>query len=308
MPCASSRAVPSPFPPFQLRQVRDFSQLISGGFAFLRRHGRPLHRAILICCLPPLLFVIYLLGGAFNSIFGARPFGSDRDDIGGYLVLGAYAIGLLVALLLHALTHEFFRLYDQGQAMTTGLLLRRAFRKSLHYLGILVLTGLMLTGAIFLCVLVFALEEPVLNVVAVLVMIAAVLALLAMCSLASAAQALEAKGVAAALGRSWSLVRNQFWPTLGLGIVAGLIVLILCYLVQIIGSIVMVVFMAIGASIESQATLVPFFMALIFGLMFCVLLFTYPVPCACMMLKYCSRVEEEEGQGLRERIAGFGEL
>ena len=297
----------APAPPFQLRQVRDFSQLVSGGFAFLRRHGRPLYRAILICCVPPMLLVTYLLGGALDALFGSRTFGSEADN-SGYLALGAYVLGLLVALLLHAMIHEFFRLYDQGQDASTGLLLRRAVRMSLHYLGILALTALMLAGAVFLCALVFALEEPVLNVVAVLGMIAAVLAVLTMCSLASAAQALEAKGVATAMGRSWSLVRNQFWSTLGLGAVVGLIVLILTYAVQFIASMLMFVIVALGVSMQGQASAVPILMALILALMFCVLLIAYPVPCACMMLKFCSRAEEEEGHGLRERVAGFGEL
>lgn len=300
----------SPAPSFRLRQVRDFSQLISGGFSFLRRHGRPLYRAILVCCLPPMLFAVYLVGGAFSALLqmGTGEIEGTSAEYGGYLVVAAYALFLLVMLLLHAIIHEFFRLHDQGRPASTGLLLSRALRKSMHYLGILLLTGLMLTGAVFLLALVFALEEPVLNVVAALGMFAAVLALLAMCSLASAAQALEGKGVAAAMSRSWNLVRKQFWPTLGLGIVAGLIVLILGYLVQIIGSIAMVVVMAVGHSPESRSGLMPILMTVIFGLQFCVMLIAYPIPCACLMLKFCSRVEEEEGHGLRERIAGFGEL
>lgn len=300
----------SPAPPFQFRQVRDFSQLISGGFAFLRRHGRPLYRAILLCCLPPMLVAVYLLGGAtsaFLNLSSGNVEGTSAEH-GGYMVLGAFSLIALEMLLLHALVHEFFRFHDQGRPKSTGLLLGRALRKSLHYLGILLLTGLLLTGAVFLCALVFALEEPLLNVVAVLGMFAAVLALLAMCSLASAAQALEGKGVAAAMNRSWNLVRRHFWPTLGLGIVAGLIVLILGYLVQIIGSIAMVVIMAVGHSPESRAELVPIIMSVVFGLQFCVQMLAYPIPCTCMMLKYCSRVEEEEGHGLRERIADFGSL
>jgi len=301
-------------PSFELRQRRDFGQLISGSFALLRQHGRPLYRAIAVSCLPLLLFGAYLIGGAFGQIMGARnvdPFTSsgDRFAYGGIMIGAAYVLFVLLIVFLHALVHEFLRAHDRGEASsaTTGFLVKRALGRLFHYLGILVILGLMVAAAAFVFVLLIMLEEPVISVVAGLGMMAAVLAVTTYASLASAAQAIERTGVTSAMQRSFMLVRGDFWPTLGVSMVIGLIVGAIGYIVQLLGVVVMMVLMFIGASGDSDAMnpVMPIVMSVFFGLQFGVMLFTYPLPCACMVLKFCSRIEEQEGHGLRARIEAF---
>lgn len=301
-------------PPFELRQRRDFGQLISGSFALMRQHGRPLYRAIAVSCLPLLLFGAYLIGGGFGQMLGARtqdPFTStgDRFAYGGIMIGVAYLLFALLIVFLHALVHEFLRAHDRGEgsSATTSFLVKRALGRLFHYLGILILLGLMAGGAAVVFVLLILLEEPVLSVVAVLGMLAAVLAVTTYASLASAAQAVERAGVTTAMHRSFMLVRGDFWPTLGVSMVMGLIAGAIGYIVQILGVVVMMLLMFLGASGDPEAmnSVMPMVMSVFFGLQFGVMLFTYPLPCACMVLKFCSRVEETEGHGLRSRIEAF---
>lgn len=301
-------------PAFELRKSRDFGQLISGTFSLLRQHGRPLYRAIAVSCLPLLLFGAYLIGGGFSQMMGARtadPFTSngDRFAYAGLMIGAAYVLFVLLIVYLHALVHEFLRAYDRGESAsaTTGFLMKRALNRIFHYLGILIIFILLVAAACVVFVPLFMLEEPVLMVVGLLGMMAAAAAVSTFASLASAAQAIERTGVTSALQRSYLLVRGDFWPTLGVSLVMGLIVGAIGYIVQILGVAVMMLLMFLGASGDSEAmnSVMPIVMSVFFGLQFGVMLFTYPLPCTCMALKFCSRVEETEGHGLRSRIEAF---
>ncbi|MFZ1694512.1 MAG: hypothetical protein WAT74_15050 [Flavobacteriales bacterium] len=300
-------------PPFQLRERRDFGQLISGSFALLRQHGRPLYRAIGISCLPPLLFAAYLIGGGFSEITSnvgkGIVGGEDRAVYGGFMIAAAYGLFALLFVYLHALVHEFLRALDrrETQAITTAILVTCAVTRIFHYAGILIITGLMVAASTIVFILLFTLNEPVITVVSAIAMMAAVFAVFTYASLASASQAMERNGVTTSLQRSFKLVSGDFWPTLGVSMVMGLIVGAMGYIVQLLGMLVMMLLMFVGASGDNEAmnTLMPIIMALFFGLQFAVMLGTYPLPCTCLTLKLCSRIEEQEGHGLRSRIESF---
>lgn len=300
-------------PPFQLREHRDFGQLISGSFALLRQHGRPLYRAIGISCLPPLLFAAYLIGGGFSELTGnvgkGMVGGEDRAVYGGIMIAAAYGLFALLFVFLHALVHEFLRAHDRGetQAITTAILVTRAFTHIFHYAGILIITGLMVAASTIIFILLITLNEPVISVVSALAMMAAVFAVFTYASLASASHAMERNGVTTSLQRSFKLVSGDFWPTLGVSMVMGLIVGAIGYIVQLLGMLVMMLLVFVGASGDQEAMnlVMPIIMALFFGLQFAVMLGTYPLPCTCLTLKLCSRIEAQEGHGLRARIGSF---
>lgn len=296
--------------PFELRRRRDFGQVIGGAFAFARRHARPLYRAIAIACLPVALLAAFLLGDAYGGLLGLADAGKGPGLFAVILVLAFLLMGAAL-LLLHALTHEYLRLHDQGEARaaTTALLLRRALARLPHYFGIAMLTVLLLGLGSFVLAFLMGFGEPVLSVAAFFGWLAASLAIVAWASLASAAQAFERGAITRSMGRSFALVGGAFWRTLGLWFVLHLLVAMMGYVVQALGLLLMMGLMAFGAD-EPDALRgwLPAFMAVLFGLQMALALLTYPIPAIGLALHFTSRAEEREGHGLKARLAGFDRL
>lgn len=288
--------------PFQLRKARDFGQIFSDTFAFLRQEWRPLLRAIALIGLPVGLIGGFLSGDALAGVqhFQIR---AESDPEGALALLGSSMVGLVPGMLLLmaawalvvAMAHEYLRAYHLGehQLLTSGDIIKRGFAQIGPYLGASILSGLLVMLGLILCVL------PAIYPATVL-------------SLALAAHAIERTGGAGALSRSNQLVSGDFWPTLGLAIVMVIIKSIIDQVLVLPFTIVGLV-IGVNAGLESATgggplelpAWISVFNAISTAVQWCVQMLTYPVIAVAYMLKYFSRVEETEGIGLKEKIAGF---
>ncbi|MBL0126738.1 MAG: hypothetical protein IPP83_04605 [Flavobacteriales bacterium] len=288
--------------PVQLRQVRDFGQLISTTFTFLKQNWKPLSRAILVVGLPAGVIGGFLAGGSIANLqqFQVNP-GGDPTEVFGLIASSMLGIipGLLILMIgwifVVAIVHEYIRAYHLGEhhMLTTSDLAKRGFSQMGSYFGASFLVGLLSMVGLVLCIL------PGIYAYTVL-------------SLALVSHAIERTGGAGALGRSNQLVSGDFWPTLGLVIVIGMINAILNYIVQLpfmITGLVVGINTGLDALETGENTGLPgwfsLFSSISTAVQWCVQMLTYPIVAVCMALKYFSRVEETEGQGLQEKIAGF---
>ena len=287
--------------PVQLRQVRDFGQLITTTFTFLKQNWKPLFRAIGVVGLPASVIGGFLSGGAIAGLQNIQ-MNSGNDPTQMLRLLSGSMTGLLPGVLLIAvawilvvsIVHEYLRAYDLGEhhALSTGALIKRGASQMGAYFGASFLSGLLIMVSILLCCL------PVFYTMTVL-------------SMALIAHAIERTGGSGALGRSNQLVQGDFWPTLGLVLVINILSMILNYFVNLPFSIVgMVVGINSGldAARGGDAGLpewLGIFNSVSTAVQWCVQMLTYPIVAVCMALKYFSRVEEKEGRGLKEKIAGF---
>ncbi|MBK6344196.1 MAG: hypothetical protein IPF41_16885 [Flavobacteriales bacterium] len=288
--------------PVQLRKARDFGQIFSDTFAFLRQEWRPLLRAIALVGLPAGLIGGFLSGDALAGVqqFQIR---ADGDPEGALALLGSSMLGLVPGMLLLlvawslvvAMVHEYLRAYHLGEhhLLQSGDIIKRGFAQIGPYFGASFLSGLLVLLGLLLCVL------PAIYPATVL-------------SLALAAHAIERTGGAGALGRSNSLVSGDFWPTLGLSIVMlivkGIIDQVIVLPFTIAGLVI-----GVNAGLESAMeggplelpTWISVFNAISTAVQWCAQMLTYPLVAVAYMMKYFSRVEETEGIGLKEKIAGF---
>ncbi|HRH69715.1 MAG TPA: hypothetical protein PLB89_09440 [Flavobacteriales bacterium] len=287
--------------PVQLSQVRDFGQLISTTFVFLKQNWKPLARAIAVVCLPFAVIGGFLSGGTmagFQELQLTQP-----DDP--FAALNALGTGMLFAipgflllmfgyLLLISMVHEYLRAYHLGEhhMMTPGELAKRGWSQMGSYFGAGFLMGLIIVVGFVLCIL------PGLYAWTVL-------------SLSMMAHAIERTGGSGSLGRSNNLVKADFWPTLGLLIVIGLISGMLNFIIQLPFTIVGMV-VGFNTALETAQGNVPgfptwygTFMSIATAIQWCGQMLLYPIMAVCMGLKYFSRVEETEGLGLRRKMQGF---
>jgi hypothetical protein len=281
--------------------VRDFGRIVSDSFLLFRQHWRPLFRAIGVLCVPAVLLCGLLIGKGIGDMQSLQAYARDADDVAGFMLtnlvplLAGYAVFLLVYVLVVAVAHEYLRAYHLGEhhGITPAELWRRAREQYLSYLGAGFLCGLLIGIGFVLCIV------PGFYPLAVL-------------ALVFPAHAIERTGGAGALARSNALVSGDFWPTLGLVVVMGLILWVLNTVVNLPFAIAGAVigFNSVWTSLgEPGGQVYPDWYSLFsaaqmaFQLVTSVLI--YPLGAFAMGLKYFSRVEEREGLGLGQRIQGF---
>jgi hypothetical protein len=285
----------------QLRQARDFGQIITTTFTFLRQEWKPLARAILAIGLPTSVAGGFLAGGTVAKFQGFQMAPSDdpSEILGALasslpLLLLGFLLLIVAWLLVVSMVHEYIRAYHLGEhhGITTPDLLKRGVSQVGPYLGASLLTGLLCFLGMILCVLPFFYAWAVL-------------------ALVLPAHAIERTGGAGALGRSNQLVSGDFWPTLGLLFVIAIINGFINGIIQLPFTIVGIV-VGINTGMEglnSGSAELPawweLFNSIGSAVQWCVQMLTYPIIAVCMALKYFSRVEETEGLGLKEKLAGF---
>ncbi len=289
--------------PVNFREVRDLGQIVNATFRFLKQEWRPLFRAIALLCVPFAVVGGFLAGG---SMVGLQTAGlqTNTDPFSVFNAMKTVMLGVLPGYLLLAvgyvllisLVHEYLRLYYSGQhrSTSTGELIKQALGQVGPYLGASIISWLLLVVGLMLFFFPFFYAWAVL-------------------SLAYAAHAMERTGGSGAITRSYNLVKGDFWPTLGLLLVIGIIQYLLMLVVQLPALILNVVvsFNSGLKMLDDNSTVLDYptwygaFTAFATALQWCAMMLVYTVVATCMTLKYFSRVEEKEGQGLQEKIQGF---
>ena len=289
--------------PVQLNQVRDFGQIISATFQFLKQNWRPLLRALAVTCLPLALLSGFFMGKTMGDI-QSLSFGEQVNDptamFSGMmesmlpLMLG-YLLMVAAFLLMMAVSYEYLCAYHFGEHMdiTPGALFQRAIGNIGSYLGSSVLSIVLFMVGLMLCVL------PGFYVLSVLALVFACIAF-------------ERSGAVASLSRSNELVNGHFWEVLGLVIVIGLIQWLITAALMLPFTIVsmVVTFNSTFDAITTQgAPALPpwmtFFTAVSTALQMAVSILTYPIVCVALSMKYFSLKETKEGTSLRAKVERF---
>lgn len=280
--------------PIQLRQYRDFGQLISTTFQFLRQNWRPLFRAIGVICLPIGLISGFLIGKSMGDIQRVSMANVEFTGVTQLLpMIIGYVLLLLTLVLLIAIVYEYLRAYEQGEnhGITTADLWKRAIAQIGSYIGISLLMGILVVIGTLLCII------PGIYLFVAL-------------SLAYMVHAIERKGVIDSMKRSHQLITDRWWETFGLIIILGLIQSVIAYALMIPTMILSFVigFNSLDGGQPDQEQFLGWYsimMALMMTVNMLVTFLTYPIMAVALGLKYYSIVEEKEGLGLRQKIQGF---
>jgi hypothetical protein len=271
----------------ELRRKRDFSEVISTGFQFVRQNWKTLYRPLVFICLPPYLLASFFFGNFFRTTMAAAP-GSDMANMAGTvgaMFLGYVLMGLSM-LLLYTMVYEYMRYYmmNRGLAPSMGDLWKESLKQLPTYFvvgllaGLIAMFGLILlfVGALWLAI-VFTMAFPL--------------------------RAFERAEIGDCISRSFKLINGNWWRTFGL-------VLVLSLLISCVGYVVYLPFLLIfgfgslsgmedptayGARLGWMMTL----MMLAGGVVNVLLLPLLHVPVGLHAL---SLMEEKEGRGLLERV------
>lgn len=289
--------------PLKLRQVRDFGETLSATSLFIRYHGRPMYRALAVLCLPPMLVVGFFVGNRMQSFLGTALTMAGRapNDLMGEM-MGFYGVLFLSGLVMYAITvlaiavvHEYIRAYhmDTHHGITTKQLWDAARQQYWSYLGASFVSGLLLVVGFMLCFIPGFFPLTVLSLVLIV-------------------HAIERTGGVGSLSRSYKLVIKQFWPTLGLILVLGIMMILIYYAVSLIFVLILggTMFAGLSQSPTPDAMAESFsglglMMSMQYMAQQVVQFLLYPYIWIALSLRYFSLVEEQEAAGLRERVQGF---
>ena len=176
-------------------QRRDVGASISTGFHYIRTHGAALYRPLLFMTMPLVMVGSLLLGSFFHAVGPGR----QQASASPWLMVGGYVLLACAYILSSVIICEFMRwtMLNGGRAPSMGPLWKEVRRRFWAYLGISLLTGMMMAVGFVLFVLpliflfvTFPFSYPL--------------------------HAFERASVGDCIGRAFSLVLGRWWLTFGL--------------------------------------------------------------------------------------------
>jgi hypothetical protein len=291
-------------PILELRKKRDFGEVISETFQFIRQNFKPLVRAALFIAGPFLLgAAIYFTVSYVNMLTGisSQTFGRS----------GSYTMNMLVSLIfilagqamLFTVVHDYIKLLLSGkkkEEITVAAVWQLARADVWKAIGINLMLGLIFVVSVFLIALIVS-ALGVFGVLFALGGIVAIIFLAGRLSLAHAAGLVENYSVGDSLARSWEMTAGKFWSSLGTLFVLTLVVGVCSYLLYI--PIMLLAFVILQHGGNMEISLVWKSMVVILQAAgYLVVFMGYMVPAIGLILQYLGCVESKEGHGLMERI------
>ncbi|MEO8066611.1 MAG: hypothetical protein ABI599_02845 [Flavobacteriales bacterium] len=279
--------------PVQLRLVRDFEQTIGDAFSFLKQNGKLLVKAIVYFSAVPM--VIYGLLNATQLVGMGRPSTAGDPFAAVFAIYGKLAVVFIpyvvARVLVNAAVLEYVRAYllNEHYGLTLGELWKRVAKNFWTYLGIWIVSYLLFGIGFVLCFL------P-----GIYLMTAAVLA--------GIVHAVERSGFGDGFNKSFSLVNRSFWPMLGLVVVLGLIQWVLTLLLSLPTMLFTGVEQMFAPGFDGSIDL-PTWKLVATGILSTVVgileQVIHAVAVIALALRYFSLVEQREGVGLNEKLAGL---
>ncbi|MCB0397699.1 MAG: hypothetical protein KDD36_13675 [Flavobacteriales bacterium] len=287
-----------------LRKQRDFGESLGAAFEFIRQNFLKLLKPILVFSGIPMLLGGLLISTWFSDVMTmsmqAQQPGANAVPPNPFTflsgMLGGYFFVLLGALLFFLTVNSYIKLYAEGGDTGLGSIMQEIKKNFLRYFGGFIVMGVMVMVGAMLCII------PGIYVAVTF-------------SLVFVVMSVEGIGPFAAMSRSASLIKENWWATFGLFIVAYMIQAMITYIFALpmyVGQFAMI-FSGIepGASDPAQAMET---MQNAMGIM------TWYMPIYMLgaslanlillsvtAIRYYSLVETKEGTGDLDKIESLGE-
>ncbi|MEP1938662.1 MAG: hypothetical protein ABJK11_03815 [Balneola sp.] len=283
---------------FQLRKTRDFGQIITDTFTYLRVHFKSLGKALFIFVFPILLISGVLISSSFMSIFDlADPNFSQSanpeftGEMASFFV--KFFIGMLLFmvnfLLIYVVVFKHMQLVDEGvEQIEVGMLLEDFARNFFGTLGLFfVLAIATMIGLIFLII-------PGIYIATKL-------------SLAPVIFIAEEESFGDALSKSWKATQDYWWFTFGMSFVMGIIMNFASYIFIIPMYILIGIVSFSTASAQGDPSSLGTIISVLYGLSVVVPALLYCMPVISQALVYFNIQERKTGNSMMNRIESLGE-
>lgn len=277
-------------PSFELRKIRDLGEVINDTFLFAKQNIKPLLKAYVVIC--GFFIVASLASGILNQInlLDGMEDGVmyNQQDIWSRLLNPLYGLSLLFKALTYIVIELTAISYVAAYASKGNVppTVEEVWNFVKYYffrvLGCNIVVGFIVGLGFLLCVIPGVYLWPMFSLVIPIVVI-------------------ENGGLNYAMTRSFHLVKNNYWMTLGVSFVMILIVLA-CKMIFVLPISIFTIgsFFASGHKFSYTGTILTIIADHI-CLMFYMLL------SIAVTMNYYNLVEKKEGTGLMERIDSFGQ-
>ncbi len=276
-------------PPLNLKKYRDFGQLITDTFLFIKQEYKLLLKVILTYVGPFVLITAFAGAWMQSQMFSMMDLAKGGDPFGFFREIGMkyfiYIMATLISSTMMMCTlYSYMFLYSKRGK--DGFLQEDVWEmvkdKFFPILGLLILVGIIVSFGIILCII----PGIYLAVVFTLVIASSIFENL------SPGQAME---------RSMFLVKEDFWFALGIGFVMSLIAGMLGAIFSAPASILSMFLMLNKIQGETSQTVSIIFLILSSIGIFCASIL-YGIPHITMSMFYLSQVEKKESPNLINKI------
>jgi len=280
-----------------LREKRDFGEIINTTFAFLKQNFKPLFKGVLFIGGPAILIGFIFSGSAIHGLtdFGEHP---DSDVApGAFWKLGLGYFFLIVGMVFfYAVVLNYFKLYldsdDENQEITVTQLWQATKAKILSLIGLSFLVMIMITIGMFLFIIPGIYLAFALSFTGVVLVI-------------------EDKGVFDSIARSFTVIGGHWWSTFGLLFVVSIITSVVSYAFLIPLYIILGIFGLSNAqdpasNLDTIISVYQIIMLIYMPLYYLVVVMLTSVSISALVLKYFSIVEEKESVGTMQEIENLG--
>lgn len=275
-------------PKLSLTRTRDFGDLITDCFAYVREHYKVLGKSILYFVVPIIVVSSIFFGSYMQEVFSMMPanpgegepvtpdFSSLLPSLGGASLFGLFAWSAMAVVVY---SHMSLVASNNQQEVTVDHIWQRYKKDIWGILGISILTGIFtFLGALFLIIPGIFLSVKF--------------------TLIPAAYINERTGISDAFSRSWHLTKNYWWYTFGLVILMSIMVSFMSYFLTVPIMIVSAFTQFAGGEAGSSQSL----FAIVYGAAMVLGYIFYALFYISLGLHYFNLIERKEGSAMKERI------
>ncbi|MEN7548614.1 hypothetical protein AAG747_11880 [Rapidithrix thailandica] len=313
-----------------LRRKRDFGEKINATFAFISRNFAPLYKSILFILGP----IIAITGASFGLLMQkiSNPEtlldGLDSNSIEDFYfglfqmkeILGMMFFGSIGYIIAICLIYGYLKLYLNGERdisteMVWGEIKGNFLKVLISVLGLFLFTLFISFILIFIfgiMITVTGAEDIGLILLLVFLFFGVFIYLITSIAFIFVAQVIENIGFLQAIGRSFKLIQNHWWSSLGFFVILSLITSCTSYIFQLPMQIVNMIntFHTIQNMEQGMnGSQLPDFLMIFFGILTNLGTYaTLPILYIGIAFQYFNLVEHKDQTGLKEQISAFGTL
>lgn len=284
----------------ELRKSRDFGDIISDTFKYIRVHFKTLGKGLFLFVFPVVIISGVLVSSSFMSIMEfdnfTNPEAMDANALAQQTgsFLGKFMLGMFLFMLnfflIYVIVFKHIQLVDDGITdISPSMLVDDLPRNFLGIVGLLFITGAATIIGLFLFIL------PGIY-------------LAFKFSLAPVIFIVEKESFSNSLSLSWDITKDYWWLTFGMSFVMAIIMNFASYIFIIpMYFVIGIITFASGGANPDMSTL-GFIISILYGLSIVVPALLYCIPITSQAFVYFNIHERKTGQSMMNRIESLEEI
>lgn len=279
---------------YELRSVRDFGQILSDSFTYLRIHIVSLGKALLLLGFPIIVIFAIFFSGSFGDLMMAQnDFYIQENPNQSVKIVGQMFLGLisffLNFLVICVIVYKHISLIDEGidtRDIDLKMLTQNIVGNVFGLAAIFVVIGIA-------------------TIIGFLLLIIPGIYLSTKLSLAPSIYIIEDETIGGALNKSWQATEGFWWFTFGMSFVMSMIVNFASY-IFLVPMYILIGFISFTSG-DASNTVLGSVVSMLYGLSMIVPVLLYCFPAVSQALVYFNSVERKSGRTMFDKIESLGD-